>query len=304
MKNSLSLFLKGIAMGGADVVPGVSGGTIALITGIYERLLNAIKSVDQKALKLLFSLQFKKFWSKIDGNFLLPLLLGIATSLITLARVIKYLMEEEPIALWSFFFGLILISAVWVLREVKYWHLGTLVSLLSGILIAYLITTLTPAETPESLWFVFISGAIAICAMILPGISGAFILLVLGKYEFIIEAVNNRDLLTIGIFMLGCLTGILSFARAISWTLQRYHDLTIAVLAGFMLGSLNKVWPWKVTETFRIDSHGEQVPVITKNVLPTESLEMLQALLFFALGILLVIAVERIAYLLQKETVR
>ncbi len=301
MKNSLMLFLKGIAMGGADVVPGVSGGTIALITGIYERLLNAIKSVDQKAIKLLLSFQLKDFWAKIDGNFLLPLLLGIATSLITLARVIKYLMEEEPIALWSFFFGLILISAIWVLREVKYWHLGTLTALLFGILFAYLITTLTPAQSPETLWFVFISGAIAICAMILPGISGAFILLVLGKYEFIIEAVNNRDLLTIGVFMLGCLTGLLSFARVISWTLKHYHDLTIAVLAGFMLGSLNKVWPWKVTETFRIDSHGEQVPVITKNVLPAESMEMLQALLFFALGILLVVAIERIAFLLQKK---
>lgn len=302
LKDSVLLFLKGIAMGGADVVPGVSGGTIALITGIYTRLLNAIKSVDKEALSLLVSFKWKELWVKIDGSFLLPLLLGIATSLLTLARVIKYFMEEEPIALWSFFFGLILISALWVLREIRQWHMGTGLALLAGIVIAYLITTLSPAQTPEALWFVFLAGSIAICAMILPGISGAFILLILGKYEFIIEAVNSRDVVTIGVFMLGCLTGLLSFARVVSYTLNKYHDLTIAVLAGFMLGSLNKVWPWKEALSFRINSHGEQVPLVSKNIFPVESAEMIQALLFFALGILLVIVIEKISTLGTRKS--
>jgi len=302
MRETLLIFLKGMGMGGADVVPGVSGGTIALISGIYERLLNAIRSVDLEALKLLLNFKFREFWLKIDGRFLLPLVLGIFTSLITLARVIKYFMDEHPIPLWSFFFGLILISAIWVLKEVKRWHWGILISFVAGIIIAYLITSLSPAETPESLWFVFISGAIAICAMILPGISGSFILLILGKYEYILESLNSRDLITLGVFALGCLAGLLSFARAISWLLRHYHNITIALLAGFMIGSLNKVWPWKSIESFRLNSDGEQVPFITKNILPTtyaestgEPSELLMAVLFFAVGILLVIGLERIA---------
>ena len=302
MRDKLLIFLKGMGMGGADVVPGVSGGTIALIAGIYERLLNAIRAVDMEAVKMLFSFRIKELWEKIDGAFLLPLLLGIATSLITLARVIKYLMVEHPIALWSFFFGLILVSAIWVLKEIKQWAAGTVIFLILGIVIAYLITTLTPAETPESTWCVFLSGAIAICAMILPGISGSFILLVLGKYEYILEALNQRDFMTIGIFALGCLTGLLSFSRVIAWLLRHYHNITIALLAGFMLGSLNKVWPWKIVESYRLNSSGEQVPFITQNVLPNtfaaetgEPSLVLQGILFFALGILLIAGLERIA---------
>ena len=302
MRENILLFLKGMGMGGADVVPGVSGGTIALIAGIYERLLNAIRSVDVQAVQLLFKFRFREFWQKIDGAFLLPLMLGIATSLITLARVIKYFMEEHPIPLWSFFFGLILISAIWVLKEVKQWHWGILISFIIGTIVAFLITSLTPAETPEGLWFIFISGTIAISAMILPGISGSFLLLILGKYEFILEALNSRDILTLGVFALGCLTGLLSFARVISWLLRHYHNITIALLAGFMIGSLNKVWPWKTVESFRLNSDGEQVPFLTKNVLPTtfaeitgEESQLLMAILFFAVGILLVAGLERLA---------
>ncbi|MCA6077960.1 DUF368 domain-containing protein [Fulvivirga sedimenti] len=302
MRNTLLIFLKGMGMGGADVVPGVSGGTIALIAGIYERLLNAIRSVDMDALKLLLRFQLKELWTKIDGAFLLPLLLGILTSLLTLARLIKYLMSDHPIPLWSFFFGLILISAFWVLKEIKQWKAGTVIFLIAGVIIAFLITTLTPAETPEAYWFIFLSGAIAICAMILPGISGSFILLILGKYEYILEALNERDFVTIGIFALGCLTGLLSFSRVVSWLLRHYHNATIALLAGFMLGSLNKVWPWKTVSSFRINSAGEQVPFITKNVLPTtyaqntgEPSEILMGIFFFALGILVVVGLERLA---------
>ncbi len=302
-RDAILIYIKGVAMGGADVVPGVSGGTIALITGIYQTLLESIRAVDLTAMKLLAGFKFREFWTKINGAFLLPLVLGIATSLLTLARLIKYLMYEHPIPLWSFFFGLILVSAFWVMKEIKHWHWGIVVSLLIGTLIAWGITLATPAETSEAWWFVIISGAIAICAMILPGISGAFILLILGKYEFILEAVNQRDLATIAIFAVGCLFGLLSFSRAISWLLRKYHDLTIGLLAGFMIGSLNKVWPWKLPVMFRINSEGEQVAYITENVSPSlyqtnmgQDAHLLAAILCFAGGILLVVLIERFAY--------
>ncbi|MGI9545450.1 MAG: DUF368 domain-containing protein, partial [Cyclobacteriaceae bacterium] len=246
-RDYLLIFLKGMAMGAADVVPGVSGGTIAFITGIYERLLNAIKSVDIEALKLLSKFQWLAFWRKIDATFLLPLVFGIGVSLVVLSNQVEYLLKEYPIQLWSFFFGLIVISAIWVAREVKHWRPATVLSSLIGIGIAYTITVLSSAQTPEHFWFIFLCGTIAICAMVLPGISGSFILILLGKYVYIITALNERNLLVLGIFALGCLVGLLSFARVVSWLLNKYHDLAIALLAGFMVGSLNKVWPWKET---------------------------------------------------------
>ncbi|MEM9390336.1 MAG: DUF368 domain-containing protein [Bacteroidota bacterium] len=304
----LLLFLKGVGMGTADVVPGVSGGTIALITGIYERLLSAIKSVDAEALKLISKFQIKHFWKHIDGNFLLVLVAGIATSIMTLAKVVTYLLDTYPIQLWSFFFGLIIISAILVLRNVKSWNLGKVLSLIVGVIIAYMITEATPAATPEGLWFIFLSGAIAICAMILPGISGSFILLIMGKYEFIFNALNNRDIPVILTFMTGCIVGLLSFARVISWLFKKYHDIAIALLSGFMLGSLNKVWPWKLPLQFRINSDGEQVAYITKNVLPGEysreiggNPQLFQGLLFMALGIFLIVAIEKLANLLNSK---
>lgn len=302
-KTPLLTFLKGVAMGGADVVPGVSGGTIAFITGIYTELLDSIKSVDAQALKLLFGLKFTDFWKKVNGNFLLPLFLGILTSLLSLAKLIKYLLENEAISLWSFFFGLIIISSILVLREIKKWNLGVIASVLAGIGIAYWVTVASPAETTEAYWFIFLAGCIAICAMILPGISGAFILLILGKYEFIIHAITERDLLVIAIFALGCLVGLLSFARAVSWMLRNYHDLAVAVLSGFMIGSLNKVWPWKIVTSYRMNNEGNQIPAITENVLPGEYLRIngeyplvLQAILFMALGIFIVVLIEKIAH--------
>ena len=302
-KSQLLTYLKGVAMGGADVVPGVSGGTIAFITGIYTELLDSIKSVDTEALKLLFSFKLKDFWLKVNGSFLLPLFLGILTSLLSLAKLIKYLLENEAISLWSFFFGLIIISSILVLREIKNWTPGVIISILIGAAIAFWITIATPAETPDAFWFIFLAGSIAICAMILPGISGAFLLLILGKYEFIIHAVTERDFLVIGVFALGCLVGLLSFARAVSWMLRNYHDLAVALLSGFMIGSLNKVWPWKVVKAFRLNSEGHQVPTITENVLPGEYLRIngeyplvLQAILFMALGIFIVVVIEKIAH--------
>ncbi|UII27309.1 DUF368 domain-containing protein [Fulvivirga maritima] len=301
-KKSLLIYLKGLGMGGADVVPGVSGGTIAFITGIYEELLDSIKAVDLDALKLLLKFNIKEFWKKINGNFLLPLFLGIITSLATLSKIILYLLENHPIPIWSFFFGLIIISAILVLREVKEWKAGVFVSLILGIIIAYIITGATPAETPTAPWFIFISGAIAICAMILPGISGSFILLVLGKYEYIFKALSNLDITTILIFIAGCVTGLLSFVRVISWLLKKYHNLAISLLAGFMLGSLNKVWPWKIPTAYRVNHDGEQVVSFTKNVLPTEYLEhfnkdpqILISIIFLAVGIFVVVLIEKVA---------
>jgi putative membrane protein len=302
IKDYAQLFLKGIAMGGADIIPGVSGGTIAFITGIYERLLNAIKSIDAEALKLLAALRIKEFWQHIDGKFLITLLLGILVSILSLAQLISVLLEQYPVQLWSFFFGLIVIASFSVAREIKRWNGGVLLAGFIGIAIAYFITVASPSETPTALWFIFLSGAIAICAMILPGISGSFILLILGKYTYIINAIKELDILTIIVFGLGCVVGLLSFSRVVSWLLKRHHDVAVSLLAGFMLGSLNKIWPWKIVTEYRIDSHGVEQPFLTKNVMPTEYFTqtgqepfIMQALLFAMLGVGIVVILEKIA---------
>jgi putative membrane protein len=302
LKDYVLLYLKGLAMGGADTVPGVSGGTVAFITGIYEELLASIKSIDLQALNLIKGLQFKSLWQHINGTFLLVLFAGVFTSLLTLSRIITWLLAEYPIQVWSFFFGLIIISAVLVTKEIRRWNAAVVVAGIIGIIIAYLITVISPAETPEALWFVFISGALAICAMILPGISGAFILLLLVKYEFILTALKEFNLPVILVFGLGCVVGILSFARVVSWLLERYYNVAISLLAGFMIGSLNKVWPWKVVTEYYINSKGEQKALLTESVGPTRFMletgqqpHVLWAIGFAALGILLVVMIEKIS---------
>ena len=295
-------------MGSADVVPGVSGGTIAFITGIYETLLNAIRSVDLQALQYLKKFQIKALWKHVNGNFLLPLLAGIATSVLTLAKVITHLLAEYPIQVWSFFFGLIVISALIILREIKQWNIGVFVAIALGIAAAYFITSATPAETPEASWFLFIAGAVAICAMILPGISGAFILLIFGKYEFILSAVKEFRIVDIAIFGLGCIVGLLSFARLVGWLFNKYHNITVGVLSGFMIGSLNKVWPWKEAIEKYIDRHGELKPLVEANVLPNQYFAktgaepfFLEAILFAAGGFLIVLAMDRVAAALNPK---
>lgn len=302
IRDNILLFLKGIGMGGADVVPGVSGGTIAFITGIYEELLNSIKSFNLDAVQLLIGGKFAMFWKHINGPFLSLVLSGILVSVLSLARVIHHFLEHHPIELWSFFFGLIVISAIAVTREIRKWTIAVVASGIAGIVVAYFITATTPASTPDGAVYVFISGAIAICAMILPGISGSFILLILGKYEYIIAAIKDLDIATLSVFALGCVAGLLSFSRLISWFLKKYHNIAIATLGGFMIGSLNKIWPWKETVSFRTNTAGEVVPLIQQNILPTEymsktgeSPQMLTALLFAAIGVLIVIIIEKIA---------
>jgi putative membrane protein len=267
-KDYLLLTLKGMGMGAADVVPGVSGGTIAFITGIYEELINSIKSVNLNTLKLLFSFKLAAFWKAINGNFLISVLLGIGISIFSLAKGLEYLLHHYPIMVWSFFFGLIVASAIYIARTIKKWDAGTVIAGIAGIVVAYFITVISPAEANTTWLFIFISGSIAICAMILPGISGSFILVLLGMYKFILSAVGDLNIPVLLVFIAGAAIGIIVFSNLLSWLLKKFHNLTIAVLAGFMVGSLNKIWPWKqVTETF-IDRHGEVRALAEKNILP------------------------------------
>lgn len=308
LKDNLLTYLKGMAMGAADVVPGVSGGSIALIAGIYEKLLDSINAIDLEAFHLLRKGEIKTLWLKVNGSFLLALLLGIFTSILTLANLITYLIKTNPIPVWSFFCGLIIISALIILRDVKKWNILAIFALPVGIAIAYWITGMAPGSSDNNLLFIFGAGMIAICAMILPGISGSFLLLVMGKYEYILNALVEKDLLTLGVFALGCAVGILAASRAISWLLKHYPAITISILSGFMLGSINKLWPWKKVLSFRLSSSGEQEPFLTENIWPHHYLSVtgeepyfLAAIFAFCFGILLVIGLERLAHYINTR---
>ncbi len=300
-------YLKGMAMGAADIVPGVSGGSIALIAGIYQELLDSINSFNLDNLRLLKSFQIKEFYTRLNGNFLLSLVLGILTSIFALSRVITYLMEVHPIPLWSFFSGLILVSAFLILKETKKWNFVIVVSIAIGTAFAWWVTNLPPTTTPDAPWFTFVAGSIAICAMILPGISGSFVLLILGQYERILQAVMDKDFFTLALFASGCLVGILSFSRVVAFLLRRFHAATIGLLSGFMLGSVNELWPWKLVTSWRTSSSGKQVPFLTENILPGEYLTQVGlapqlgwAIGAFFFGIGLVLFIEWLASKLQQ----
>lgn len=302
------LALKGCAMGMADVVPGVSGGTIAFISGIYEELLDSIRSVDATALRLLLRFRLAEFWRHVNGRFLLPVLLGIAVAIFSLARLMTYLLTNHPIAIWSFFFGLIVASALLVAKQIGRWDWRTVLAFAVGAAAAWWITVATPAETPDGWWFVMLSGAIAICAMILPGISGAFILLLLGKYQYIMHAVGEFDIPVIAVFVIGAAAGIISFSHLLSWLLKHWHDVTVAVLMGFMVGSLNKVWPWKETVKTYLDSHGVAQPLVQNNIAPGtfEQLTgqpslLVQAILLGIVGFLVIYGIELVARMIVKK---
>ena len=296
-------------MGGADVVPGVSGGTIAFITGIYEELINSIRAINPKSIRLLVHGNFREFWQVINGNFLMTLFAGILLSIKSLASLMTYLIDHYPIQLWAFFWGLIVISSIVVLRQIHQWSVGVVISGLIGIGLAILITSLSPSHTSDGLPMIFLSGILGISAMILPGISGAFILLILGKYKLIVEAVNEVDLLVLVTFLAGCAIGLITFVRVIAWLLKKYHNQAVALLAGFMMGSLNKIWPWKEVIEYRMDRHGQQIPYIDHNILPNRFFELtgqdpliLQAFLFMVIGFLIVVVIEKIALLLKQNT--
>lgn len=295
------LYLRGMAMGAADVVPGVSGGTIAFITGIYEELLGAIKSVDVQALKLLHTAGPRAAWAHINGNFLVALLAGIFTSILSLARLISYWLEVYPTLLWAFFFGLIVASVWHLIRRMHGWNVARALLLLAGAVLAYGIGELKPADIEPAWWYIFLSGAIAICAMILPGISGSFILVLLGMYGHTLLAIKGLDIGYVLLFALGCGSGLLAFSRLLSWLFDHYHDATLALLVGFLLGSLNLVWPWKHTLSFYQGSHGPK-PLEQANVLPVnyEALTgqepfTLLCVALMVLGFVLVIALERLS---------
>lgn len=290
IKDYAVLTLKGMAMGAADVVPGVSGGTIAFIAGIYDELINSIKSINMHSLKLLFTGKIAAFWKAVNGNFLFALLLGIAISVFSLAKLITYLLLDEPVLVWSFFFGLVLASTWFVTKDIKGWNWKTVAGFVGGAVIAYYITVATPAETSTNLMFIFLCGAIAICAMILPGISGSFILVLLGKYFYVMEAVKTLDLVVLGVFAFGAALGITSFSRVLSYALKNFRNITLSVLSGFMLGSLNKVWPWKEVE--KLVSDGHEV-MIEHNIAPNT--EVAEAVVLMLIGFILVYVLEKIS---------
>lgn len=303
------LILKGCAMGAADVVPGVSGGTIAFIAGIYEELVDSIKSINLHALKLLFTLKLEAFWQQINGSFLFSILLGIGISIFSLAKLMTWLLEHYPIQIWSFFFGLIIASTVLVAKEIQRWHAGTVIALIIGAAVAYVITILSPSETPNAWWFIILSGAIAICAMILPGISGAFILLLMGKYAYILGAVSALQFGILLLFAFGAVTGIVSFSHLLSWLLKKHHTATVATLTGFMVGSLNKVWPWKETLETYTDSHGAVHPLVEANISPAAFEQLTgtpsflwQAILLCIFGFVLIFGLEYLGEKLNKQT--
>jgi putative membrane protein len=295
-------------MGVADVIPGVSGGTIAFITGIYEELVHSINEFDSASVRLLSKFQFAACWKKINGNFLAAVFGGVATSLLLLSGMMLYLLRYYPIMTWSFFFGLILMSFPLILRKIKKWKLGSVTGFIVGIGLAYLLTISSPVQTSDNIFFVFLAGAIAICAMVLPGISGVFILLLIGKYLYIVTALNEANIFVMLVFTIGCVSGLISVSRLLTWALANYNQIVISLLSGFMVGALNKVWPWRKVLEYATNSKGDQIAVFDKSVLPWDYLsetgkdpQLFQAIFMMALGVLMVVLIEKIAVRLKTK---
>jgi len=301
--NYLLLVLKGIAMGAANVIPGVSGGTIALITGIFERLIHAIKSFNLQAVRLLFAFKFRRFASHVDFFFLLAVFGGIAIAIVTLARLLGYLFIHYPVYIWSFFFGLVLASVFFVGKTVSRWSTIVIIAFAVGASIAFIITFLKPASENQSLIYLIICGIVAMCSMILPGLSGSFVLILMGNYQLVmIDAVNNLDLAILIPTGIGMVVGLLAFSHLLSWVFRHFRNLTISLLTGFILGSLGILWPWQRI-VYLADETGNQVikkgePVIFQYVryLP-ESInrEVILAVIFMVAGILTIWAIEKFA---------
>ncbi len=301
----LWLYLKGLAMGSADVVPGVSGGTIAFITGIYTELLDSIKSVNLQTLVLLFEKGPKAAWKAANGTFLATLLAGILTAILTLAKLIHYLLDQHAVLLWSFFFGLILASSLHMAKQIKQWQSLTLASLLIGVFIAAFISIASPTSIEANYLNIFLAGSIAICAMILPGISGSFILLLMGLYAPVLAAVKGLQLDIMLIFALGAGLGLILFSRLLSWLLHHYQDLMFSLLTGFMLGALLKVWPWKETISYRLNSKGVEVPFEQLNRIPdwSSSDQIVWAVVLICVGFASVLLLEKFSSYEKNEKV-
>ncbi|WP_299211246.1 DUF368 domain-containing protein [uncultured Aquimarina sp.] len=312
LKDYLVISLKGIAMGAADVVPGVSGGTIAFISGIYEELISTINTLDLNFFKVWKNEGFVSAWQKYNLSFLLALFMGIAISILSLAKAIKWLLHNEPLLLWSFFFGLVLASILYIGKQINSWNPKVFLSIILAAVISYFVTIAEPIASPESLWYLLFCGFIAIIAMILPGVSGAFILLILGAYQTFIGILNQfREGLTtmdfdmlwqafykIVIIGIGAITGLKLFSKVLNWMFNNHKNMTLALLTGFMIGSLNKIWPWKKVVSWRTNSEGLEVPFIEKSILPTNfdgDPRIIWALLFVSIGFLLILILERLA---------
>ena len=266
LSQHIFIMLKGMAMGIAELVPGVSGGTIAFVTGIYEEFISSINNISLSTFKTLKTQGFNAFWKRLNGNFLVVLFSGMLLSILSFSKLITWLLEFHPIPIWSFFFGLVLASVIFVAKAISKWNLATIILFSLGATIAFYITTLPPSSNTDSLPFLFLSGALAICAMVLPGISGSFILVLLGSYKTILDAVNDKDIKIIITVGLGVVFGILSFARILKWMFANYKNATLAILTGFILGSLNKIWPWKnILEVIQV---GKKEIIINENISP------------------------------------
>ncbi|MDO6692267.1 DUF368 domain-containing protein [Aliiglaciecola sp. 3_MG-2023] len=300
-KQFVSLGIKGALMGAADAIPGVSGGTIAFMTGIYEELIYSLKQCGPEALSVLFKQGILAAWKHINGAFLACVFAGILVSVISVSHIVIFLLDSYPSLLWSFFFGLIL-AAVWsVVRHIEKWHPSIIAAFLLGALLAFYITTITPTHVEATNIMIFVSGMIAICAMILPGISGSFILLLLGMYMPILSAVKSFQLATLTLFASGCVVGLLSFSRILHWMFEKHKTMTLALLGGFMLGSLNKVWPWKLVVESVVNRHGKVIPLVENNVLPATyeaasglSAQLLPAIALMFIGVMMVFLLEKL----------
>ena len=310
LRDYVGIMLRGVCMGASDIVPGVSGGTMAFILGIYQELIDSIRAVGQPPfLQALFRFRIKEIFDILNWKFLLAVASGILLAIFTLSQGLEWLLVNQPIVIWSFFFGLVLASVYVVSKRIDTWTPQLVMLLVLGTLGAYLLVGLVPVQTPETWWYLIFSGALAICAMILPGISGAFILVLLGKYQFILSAVNQRDLVSIGLVGIGAVIGLITFAQILGWLFNRYHNMMIALLTGLMLGSLRRVWPWKEdvawlqdssTGQYVIDSHGEQIVTQQVNMLPDLAssagvAEFGIAILLFSIGLGAILLLDRLA---------
>jgi len=303
--------LKGIAMGAADVVPGVSGGTIAFISGIYEELLESIDSISFTFFKIWKTEGFKKAWSSINGNFLLALFFGIAISIISLAKIIKWLLLNEAILLWSFFFGLVLASVFYIGKQIRSWNTWIFITIIITTIASYFLTIAEPFASPDNNLYLLFCGFIGIIAMILPGVSGAFILLILGAYQTAINTVDDlfHSIITLNfelfkdaiikflMLALGAVFGIKAFSKLLNWMFKHYKNLTLAMLTGFMIGSLNKIWPWKKILSWRTNSKGIDVPFQEQSVSPFSfegDHQIMIAILLMTVGFLTILILEKL----------
>lgn len=299
IKESVILFIKGLFMGAANIIPGVSGGTIALITGIYQDLLFAIRSFNLDTLRYLKQFQLKRALATMHLKFLIVLTAGVAAAIFSLAHVMNFVFRTYPVLTWSFFFGLIIASILVMGLQTKHWLGGGGIGFIVGAALAYLFVGLIPVSTPESWWFILFAGAVTICTMILPGLSGAFLLLILGKYEYITNAIKNpflsENLFVLTIFTIGCGLGIIAFSRLLSYMLKNFENVTMAMLTGIMFGSLRKVWPWKEVLETRI-IRGKEYIISEANIIPQDfNGEVMAAIVLAVIGLVVVLVLEKTA---------